>query len=133
MSYFIVVLDFNSEVGVAKTLSAALRCAVRFNVLINLFLDQFVSVSPRFVGPYNGVGGFQVLWSNAKRYACSLILIRVAGFGFKIGFDLVLPGWLAGSLISGINEDGDKAVFLDACKQSVKSTIFDRYANRIIC
>ena len=87
---------------------------------INLFLDQFVSVSPRFVGPYNGGGGFQVLWSNAKRYVCSLILLPVGGFGFQIGVDLVLPGWLDGSLISGINDDGDKAVFLGDCKEFVK-------------
>ena len=115
--YFIVILKFNSERGVAKTSSAVLRCrAVRFNVLINQFLDQFVSVSPRFVGPYNGGGGLQVLWSNAKRYVCSLILLRVGGFGFNIGVDLVLPGWLDGSLISGTNGDGDKAVFLGGCK-----------------
>ena len=51
-----------------RTLSALLRCrVVIFNVFINLFLDQFVGVSPRLVGPYNGGGGFQVLWSNAKR------------------------------------------------------------------
>ena len=61
VAYFIVVLNFSSKRGVAKTSSAVLRCrAVRFSMLINLFLDQFVSVSPRFVGPYNGGGGFQV-------------------------------------------------------------------------
>ena len=48
--------------GVAKTLSAALRClCVRFKVFVNLLRDQLVSVSPRLVGPYNGGGGFQVL------------------------------------------------------------------------
>ena len=119
--YSIVVLNFSSKLGVAKTSSAVLRCrAVRFSVLINQFLDQFVSVSPRFVGPYNGGGGFQVLWSNAKRYVCSLILLRVGGFGFNIGIDLVLPRWLDGSLISGTNDDGDKAVFLAGCKEFFK-------------
>ena len=60
--YFIVVLNFSSKFEIAKTSSAVLRCrAVRFSVLINLFLDQFVSVSPSFVGPYSGGGGFQVL------------------------------------------------------------------------
>ena len=29
-------------------------------------------------------------------------------------------GWLDGSLISGLNDDGDKAVFLGGCKESVK-------------
>ena len=117
------MLNFSSKLGVAKTSSAVLRCrAVKFSVLIILFLDQFVSVSPRFVGPYNGGGGFQVLWSNAKRYVCSLTLLRVSGVGFKIGVDLVLRGWLDGSLISGINHDGDKAVFLGGCKEFVKST-----------
>ena len=68
MSYLIVVLNFSSRDDVARTLSALLRCrVVIFNVFINLFLDQFVGVSPRLVGPYNGGGGFQVLWSNAKR------------------------------------------------------------------
>ena len=115
------MLNFSSKLGVAKTSSAVLRCrAVRFSLLINLFLDQFVSVSPRFVGPYNGGAGFQVLWSNAKRYVCSLIVFRVGGFGFKTGVDLVLPGWLDGSLISGINDDGGKAVFLGGCKEFVK-------------
>ena len=53
---------------------------------------------------------------------CSLTLLRVGGFGVKIGVDLVLPGWLDGSLISGINDDGDKAVFLGGCKKFVKLT-----------
>ena len=34
---------------------------VRFKVFVSLLLDQFVRVSPRLVGPYNGGGGFQVL------------------------------------------------------------------------
>ena len=115
------MLNFSSKLGVAKTSSAVLRCrAVRFSVLINLFLDQFVRVSPRFVGPYKGGGGLQILWSSAKGYVCSLTLLRVGGFGFKIGVDRVLPGWLDGSLISGINDDGDKAVFLGGCKEFVK-------------
>ena len=62
VAYFIVVLNLSSRLGVAKTSSAVLRChCVRFSVVITLFLDQFVSVSPRFVGPYNGGGGFHVL------------------------------------------------------------------------
>ena len=66
--YLIVVLNFNSRDGVARTSSAVLRCrAVRLSVLISLFLAQFVSVSPRFVGPYKGGGGFQVLWSNGNK------------------------------------------------------------------
>ena len=51
---------------------------------------------------------------------CSLTLLRVGGFGFKIGVDPVLPRWLDGSLISGINDDGDKAVFLGGCREFVK-------------
>ena len=54
---------------------------------------------------------------------CSIILLRVGGFGFSIGLDRVLPGWLDGSLISGINDSGDKAVFLGGCKESVGSTL----------
>ena len=73
-----------------------------------------------FLCPYKGGNGFQLLWSNATRYVCSLILLRVGGSGFKIGFDLVLPGWLDGSLYSGINDDGDKAIFLGGCKEFVK-------------
>ena len=65
--YFIVALNFNSKLGVAKTSSAVLRClAVRFSLFTSQFLDQFLSVSPRLVGPYSGGGGFQVLWSKAK-------------------------------------------------------------------
>ena len=123
MSYLIVELNLSSRDGVAKTLSAVLRCrVVRFNVLINLFLDQFVSVSPRLEGPYNGGGGFQVLWSKAKRYVCSLVPLLVGGLGLSIGVDLVLPGWLDGNRISGIKDDGDNAVFLGGCKEFVSST-----------
>ena len=120
-SVFYCCVTFSSNFGVAKNSSAVLRCrAVRFSVLINLFLDQLVSVSPKLVGPYSGGGGFQVLCSNAKRCACSITLLRVGGFGFKIGVDLVLPGWLDGSLISSINDYGDKDVFLGGCKEFVK-------------
>ena len=74
--YFIVVLNLISRDGVAKTLSAALRWrCVRFKVFVSLLLDQLVSVSPRLVGPYNGGGGFQVLWSNGMRYVCSFVLL----------------------------------------------------------
>ena len=53
MSFFIDALNFSSKLGVANTLSAALRClAVRFIVFIKRLLDQFVSVSPRLVVPY---------------------------------------------------------------------------------
>ena len=56
-----VALNLSSRVGVAKTLSAVLRCrCVRFRVIVSLLLDQLVSVSLRLVGPYNGGGGFQV-------------------------------------------------------------------------
>ena len=117
------MLNLSSRDCVAKTLSAALRCrVVRFNVLMSLFLDQFVSVSPRLVGPYSGGGGFQVLRSNAKRYVCSLILLRVGELGFSIGVDRLLPGWLDGSPISGIKDDGDNVIFLGGCNESVKST-----------
>ena len=62
VSYLIVVLNLSSRDGVAKTLSAALRCrCVRFRVFVSLLLDQLVSVSSRLVCPYNGGGGFQVL------------------------------------------------------------------------
>ena len=41
VSYFIVALNFSSSDGVAKTLSAALRClVVRLNVFTSLFLDS---------------------------------------------------------------------------------------------
>ena len=114
----------SSREGVAKTLSAVWRCrVVIFNELINLFLDQFVSVSPRLVGPYNGGGGFPVLWSIAKRYVYSLILLRVGGFGFSTGVARVLPGWLDASLISGMNDAGDSAVYLGGCKESVNSIL----------
>ena len=117
---YIVLLKFSSKLGVAKTSSAVVRCrAVRLSVLIILFLDQFLSVSPRIVGQYNRGGGFQIFWSNAKRYVCSLTLLRVGGLRFKIGVDLVLPGRLDGSLISVINDDGVKAVFLGGCKEFV--------------
>ena len=36
--------------------------------------------------------------------------------------DRVLPGWLDGSLTSGINDDGDKTVFLGGCREFVIST-----------
>ena len=53
---------------------------------------------------------------------CSLALLLVGGSGFRIGVDLVLSGWLAGSLISGINDEDDNAVFLGGCKEFVKLT-----------
>ena len=59
---------------------------------------------------------------------CSLILLRVGGLGFSTGVDLVLPGWLDGNRISGINEDGDNAVFLSGCKEfdsSTRGTLID--------
>ena len=70
------MLNLSSRDGIARTLSAALRWrCVRFKVFVSLFLGQLVSVSPRVVGPYNGGGGFQVLWSNGKRYVCSFVLL----------------------------------------------------------
>ena len=117
------MLNISSRDGVAKTLSAALRCrCVRFKVFVSLLLDKLVSVSPRLVGSYNGGGGFQVLSSSAKRYVCSLVLLLVGRFGLSIGVDRVLPGWLDGNLISGIKDDGDKAVFLGGCREFVSST-----------
>ena len=35
--------------------------------------------------------------------------------------ELVRPGWLDGNLISGIKDDGDKAVFLGGCSEFVSS------------
>ena len=62
VSYYIVALNFISKDGVAKRLSAAFRCLViRLSGLNSLLFDQFFNVSPNFVGPYNGGGGFQVL------------------------------------------------------------------------
>ena len=62
VSYFIVVLNFSSRDGVARTSSAEFRWrCVKFKVFVSLLLDQFVRVSPRLVGPYSGGGGFQVL------------------------------------------------------------------------
>ena len=118
------MLNFNSRDGVARTSSAVLRCrAVRLSVLISLFLAQFVSVSPRFVGPYKGGGGFQVLWSNGNKYVCSLVLLLVGGLGLSMGVDLVLPGWLDGNLISGMNDAGNSAVFLGGCREFGMSTL----------
>ena len=61
-------------------------------------------------------------WSSAKRYVCSLVLLLVGGLGLSIGVDRVLPGWFDGNLISGIKDDGDKAVFLGGCREFVSST-----------
>ena len=55
-------MNFSSRDGVARTSSAEFRWrCVKFKVFVSLLLDQFVRVSPRLVGPYNGGGGFQVL------------------------------------------------------------------------
>ena len=62
VSNFIVALNFSSKLGVAKTLSAVLRCLdVKFYVFTSQLLDQIVNVSPRLVGPYKGGEGFHVL------------------------------------------------------------------------
>ena len=101
---------------------------VRFKVFVSLFLDQLVSVSPRLVGPYNGGGGFQVLRSDAKRYVCSLVLLKVGGFGFSTGVARVLPGWLDANLSSGIIDAGESAVFRGGCKEfvcSIRGTLID--------
>ena len=39
------------------------------------------------------------------------------------GVDLVRPGWLEGNIISGMNDDGDNAVFLGGCKEFGISTL----------
>ena len=62
---------------------------------------------------------------------CSLILLKVGGFWFSTGVARVLPGWLSASLISGINDAGESAVFLGGCKESVNSirgTLTDVFA-----
>ena len=127
--YLIVALNFSSKDGAAKTSSAVFRWrCVKFKVFVSLFLDQLVSVSPKLVGPYNGGGGFQVLRSNAKRYVCSLVLLKVGGFGFSTGVARVLPGWLDANLSSGINDDGESAVFRGGCKEfvsSIRATLID--------
>ena len=51
-----------------------------------------------------------------------MVLLLVGGLGLSIGVDRVLPGWLDDNLISGIKDDGDKAVFLGGCKEFVSST-----------
>ena len=47
------------------------------------------------------------------------------GWGVRIeyGVDLVLPGWLDGNLISGMNDAGDSAVFLGGCREFGMSTL----------
>ena len=92
VSYFIVALNISSKLGVARTLSAVLGCLdVKFNVFTERLLDQFVSVSPRLVGPCNDGGEFHVLWSNAIIYVCSEILFLVGGLGLYTGVR-ILPG-----------------------------------------
>ena len=92
MLFLNVALHFSSKLGVAKTLSAALCClVVKFNVFTKRLLDQFVSMSPRLVGPYKGAGGFQILSSNAKIYVCSEILPLVGGLKLYTGVARALP------------------------------------------
>ena len=45
------------------------------------------------------------------------------GVGLSMGVDLVLPGWLDGNLISGMNDAGDSAVFLGGCREFGMSTL----------
>ena len=45
------------------------------------------------------------------------------GVGLSMGVDRVRPGWLEGNLISGLNDDGDNAVFLGRCKEFGISTL----------
>ena len=45
------------------------------------------------------------------------------GLGLSIGVDRVRSGWLEGNLISGMNDDGDNAVFLGGCKEFGFSTL----------
>ena len=40
-----------------------------------------------------------------------------------MGVDRIRPGWLEGNLISGMNDDGDSAVFLGGCKVFGISTL----------
>ena len=40
-----------------------------------------------------------------------------------MGLDRVRPGWLEGNLMSGMNDDGDNAVFLGGCKEFGISTL----------
>ena len=40
-----------------------------------------------------------------------------------MGVDLTRPGWLESNLMSGINDDGDNAVFLGSCKVFGISTL----------
>ena len=53
---------------------------------------------------------------------CSLILLKVGGFGFSTGVALVLPGCEEANLISGINDVVDSTVFRGGCRELVIST-----------
>ena len=118
ISYFIVALKFNSNLGVARTFSAVLRCLeVKFNVFTKRLLDQFLSVSSKLVGPYNGGGGVQVFLSSAKIYVCSDIRLLVGGLRLYTGVALTLPGWSDGNVISGMKDVGDSTVFLGGAKE----------------
>ena len=52
-----------------------------------------------------------------------MVLLLVGGLGLSMGVDLVLPGWLDGNLISGMNDAGDSAVFLGGCREFGMSTL----------
>ena len=59
---------------------------------------------------------------------CSLILLKVGGFGFNTGVARVLPGCDDANLISGINDDGESVVFRGGCKEfvnSIRGTLID--------
>ena len=45
------------------------------------------------------------------------------GATIKYGVDRISPGWLEGNLMSGMNDDGDNAVFLGGCKEFGISTL----------
>ena len=45
------------------------------------------------------------------------------GLQLSMGVDQTRPGWLEGNLMSGMNDDGDNAVFLGCCKVFGISTL----------
>ena len=45
------------------------------------------------------------------------VLLLVGGLGLSMGVHRVRPGWLQGNRISGLNDDGDNAVFLVGCME----------------
>ena len=48
---------------------------------------------------------------------------ELGGLQLSMEVDRIRPGWLEGNLISGMNDEGDNAVFLGGCKVFGISTL----------